>query len=341
MLPKFNCWTSVNHRAGLCLDYPADRIACRKMILHSRSQTDCAARLMRIAITGANSSVGKVLLRHVSDRDDFQVRAGVRTKQAIPALPIDSRITPCVIRYSDSETLEKLLDGVSCLVHLAGILIENKHSSYQTANVESTEAVVEACRHAKVGHIVFISALGADINSDNSYYRSKGIAEQAVSSACVSATIIRTPILLGVDTAGAKALVGLASRASAQVLSGGCHSLRPLDVDDLSDAILNCCQIQRDGVVVHELVGPEPITHRDLIAMTSRLMDKAVSVTGIPIWAAKLGAAIIGLIRHGGVTPTVIDVITADETVHTNADVDLGVSLTPLSDTLRKLLPGK
>ena len=38
-------------------------------------------------------------------------------------------------------------------------------------------------------------------------------------------------------------------------------------------------------------------------------------------------------------TPTVIDVITAEETVHTNADVDLGVSLTPLSATLEKLLP--
>ena len=40
-------------------------------------------------------------------------------------------------------------------------------------------------------------------------------------------------------------------------------------------------------------------------------------------------------------TPTVIDVITADETVRTNADVDLGVSLTPLSATLEKLLPEK
>ena len=33
-------------------------------------------------------------------------------------------------------------------------------------------------------------------------------------------------------------------------------------------------------------------------------------------------------------TPTVIDVLTADETVRTNADVELGVSLTPLSATL-------
>ena len=37
-------------------------------------------------------------------------------------------------------------------------------------------------------------------------------------------------------------------------------------------------------------------------------------------------------------TPTVIDVITADETVRKNADIDLGVTLTPLSGTLEHLL---
>ena len=37
-------------------------------------------------------------------------------------------------------------------------------------------------------------------------------------------------------------------------------------------------------------------------------------------------------------TPTVIDVITSDEAVHENADVELGVILTPLSATLEKLL---
>ena len=38
-------------------------------------------------------------------------------------------------------------------------------------------------------------------------------------------------------------------------------------------------------------------------------------------------------------TPTVIDVITANETVRRNADVDLGVTLTPLGATLEKLQP--
>ena len=311
------------------------------MILHDRSRTECEVRPMRIAITGANSSVGKVLLRHVLRQDDLEARAAVRTKEAVATLPRAPGITPCVIRFDDRDTLAALLDGVNCLVHLAGILIENKHSTYQTANVDAAQAIVEACRHTNVEHIVFISSLGADVNSKNRYYHSKGLAEQIVAHSGVAATIIRTSILLGPGTAGAQSLVRTASQTSVKVLGGGNHSLRPLDVDDLSAAILYCCRVHASGVAVHELVGPEPITHRDLIITIGRLMGRAVSITATPVWAAKLGAAMVSRIRHGGMTPTVIDVITTDETVRTNSDVDLHVRLTPLSATLEKLLPEK
>ena len=46
----------------------------------------------------------------------------------------------------------------------------------------------------------------------------------------------------------------------------------------------------------------------------------------------------MGVFRRGGVTSAVIDVITAGASVHHNADTDLGVTLTPLSSTLKKLV---
>ena len=92
-------------------------------------------------------------------------------------------------------------------------------------------------------------------------------------------------------------------------------------------------------MAVYELVGPEPTAYRDVIARTAALMGHEVSVRSMPVWLAKLGAAIAGWRRQGGMTPTVIDVITSNEAVHENADVALGVTLTPLSTTLEKLLP--
>ncbi len=63
---------------------------------------------MRIAITGANSSVGNALLSHVLTQqiDDLEVRAGVRTQQAVTTLPAGRAVTPYVINYSDRDSLQ-------------------------------------------------------------------------------------------------------------------------------------------------------------------------------------------------------------------------------------------
>ena len=296
---------------------------------------------MRIAITGANSSVGAAFLADLvsSSKNQTTVNAGVRTQKAADTLPKHSSIVPSIIQYADNASLDQLLDGASCLVHLAGILIETPSSNYQSANIDATSAVVEAARRAKLSHVVLVSALGANSLSTNAYYRSKGLAEDAVATCGIPADIIRTPMLIGPGTAGAKALVGMASRPSVKILGGGKHKLRPLDVDDLNAAIRQCCQRGPIETNIYELVGPEAVSHRELILSTGQLLNQNVSVGTLPIWSAKLGAFLKGCFRSGGITGTVIDVITASEAVHHNADTDLGITLTPLSTTLQKLVP--
>lgn len=294
---------------------------------------------MKIAITGANSGVGSILLRNlVSCGDDIQVVACVRSAHATAGLPVSPRISARAIDYGDREGLASALSGTSCVVHLAGILFESPTSTYETANVAATQAVVDACKKAGVPRVVLVSVLGADSSSTNRYLRSKGRAEQIVSESGLSAAIIRTPILFGPGMAGARAIVGAASQQRVTLLGGGRHSIRPLDVDDLSRAILRCCENSRAGVMLYELVGPEPTAYRDVITRTAALLGRHVSIRSMPIWLAKLGAAVAGWTRRGGMTPTVIDVITSSEHVHENADVALDVTLTPLSTTIEKLL---
>ena len=152
---------------------------------------------MKIVVTGANSSVGQNLLRHCTNAVDIDVIAGVRSERAFSVLPNSSAITPRVISYGDPSDLTEALKGSNCVVHLAGILIESKHTNYAAANIAATEAVVQAANQAGIQHLVFISVIGAEANSRNAYFRSKGIAEKLVAESGISATIIRTPILLG------------------------------------------------------------------------------------------------------------------------------------------------
>ncbi len=292
----------------------------------------------RIAITGANSSVGKNLLSRIAASTGLEAIAGVRSESAFASLPGNEHITPRTISYEDNMGLAAAFENCHVVVHLAGILIENRFSKYQSANVDATAAVVDAAKRAGVDHLIFVSVVGADRMSANAYFRSKGEAEELITDSGLSATIIRTPLLLGHGTAGSRSVRWAASQPKAKLLGGGNYTMNPLDVDDLSGAILNCCIEPQPGTRILELVGPEGIRYCDLIEELATMLGNDVTIKSIPIWSAKLGAAIGSRIKGGGITPTVIEVITTDETVTHNAATELGVSLTPLRKTLEKIL---
>ena len=293
---------------------------------------------MKLCITGANSSVGRNLLGHLAACTDIQITACVRSRRAFPDLPQAAHITATCIAYDDAAALGAALQGAECVIHLAGILLETRHSNYASANVAATAAVVDAARLQQVKHLLLVSVTGANTEADNAYWRSKGSAEELVGAGGIPSTVLRTPLLLGPGSAGARALLAAARRPNPRVPGGGRYTMRPLDTDDLSAALIKLSRTGADGNRILELAGPEPIQYRELIKRTARLMGREVTVGTVPIWLAKLGAAIRSTLQGGGITPTVIDVITSDETVTRNADRILGITLSPLEATLHKIL---
>jgi len=292
---------------------------------------------MKVAITGANSSVGKNLLVRLSKEEDITIVAGVRNEKVIPELPKSPAIKPTIINYDDIKSLEKALDGADIVIHLAGILIETKHSNYANANIAATAAIVDAAKKSDVKSIIFISVVGASPESRNAYFRSKGVAEELVLGSGLGARILRTPILFGPNAAGSQAIIGMISSGQAKLLGGGHYQMRPLDIDDLSEALTILCSTSIQDQVIYELVGPESAPYRDIIEMTAQVMGKTIAFGNVPILLAKFGAAITSILKRGGITPTVIDVITQDEIVKTNADSALGITLTPMKQTLKKM----
>ena len=293
---------------------------------------------MKIVITGANSSVGKNLLKQLADNSAVSVIAGVRSESAFASLPKGQSITPKVIAYDDLPGLTDTLQDADCVIHLAGILIESKHSNYASANVAATEAVLNAAKANQVKHFIFISVVGASKDSSNAYFRSKGTAEQLVIESDIPASILRTPILLGVGSAGSFTLTSAIAKGQTKVLGGGNYTMRPLDVDDLNNALINLTQKPVSEATVYELVGPQAIAYKDLIKLAGKTKNVDITVGTAPIWLAKLVSGITSVIKGGGISPTVIDVITMNEVIEKNSDSELGITLTPLQETLNKIL---
>ena len=95
---------------------------------------------MKIAVTGANSSVGQNLLEQLKNEPEIKITAGVRSERAFSDLPKSMTIDPHIIAYDDPASLETAMADADCVVHLAGILIEAKNSKL---------CFGECCRYGK------------------------------------------------------------------------------------------------------------------------------------------------------------------------------------------------
>jgi uncharacterized protein YbjT (DUF2867 family) len=241
---------------------------------------------MRIVITGANSALGRAILRCGPEPGAAPnaLVAAVRSEHAAKEIrPLLGEGSSAVqISYDDLGSLDATLRGASAIIHLAGILVERPGSTYEQANVAPARSVVEAAKRCGTEKFVLISATGADETSSNGYYRTKGQAEALVRGSGLCYTILRAPLLLGPATEGAAALARNASRRKAKLVGGGRNFQQPLYVDDLARAAIAAAQ---PSVATHrtlDLVGPVSLPDRELVERAGRQLGHQVHVSSIP-----------------------------------------------------------
>ena len=248
---------------------------------------------MRIVITGANSALGRAILRCCSERRlerrleqgaaPNELVAAVRSERAADEIrPLLGESSSAVqISYDDPASLDAALQGASAIVHLAGILVERPGSTYEQANVAPARSVVEAAKRCGAGKFVLVSATGADETSSNGYYRSKGQAEALVRASGLCYTILRAPLLLGGATEGAAALKRNATGPKAKLIGGGRNLQQPLHVDDLARAAIAASQPSVASNRTLDLVGPVSLPERELVERAARMLGHEVRVRSI------------------------------------------------------------
>jgi NADH dehydrogenase len=290
-----------------------------------------------IAVTGANGAVGRAVLRNASPADG--IVALVRSEQAARSLAgAGARVG--MVSYSDHDSLEEAFRGADAVVHLPGVLVERRDASHEQANVETTRAALEAAKAAGVRKFVLVSAHGANPVSRNRYYRTKGRAERLVRDSGLPHAILRAPLVLGPGTEGARALAAQTARTTAWLVSGGSTLHRPLDVDDLARAALAAArEPERARDATLELAGPEALLYRDLVLRAAALRGHPLRVRPVPAAPLRVALRVRRYLSGPGFDADALDVLQDDTRVDpAPAAAALGISLTPLAETLRRSL---
>lgn len=148
-----------------------------------------------IAITGATGFVGRAVLDEAAARG-LKLRALTRREQA-PRAGVEW------VRgdLADVAALERLVDGASAVLHIAGVVSAPDSEAFIEGNVRGTGRLVAAMRKAARGgaaaRLVLVSSLAAREPGLSTYGRSKAEGEALVEGSGLDWTIVRPPAVYG------------------------------------------------------------------------------------------------------------------------------------------------
>ena len=148
-----------------------------------------------ILLTGASGYVGRHLAAELRSRG-LAVRGLVRNpRRAEPLRRLDVEVaTGDVLRPA---SLGLACDGIDTVVHLVGLLREGWRDTFQRVVVEGSRNVIMACQARGVTRLVYVSALGAAMDSPSRYFATKATVEGLVRDSGLTYQIWRPSLMLG------------------------------------------------------------------------------------------------------------------------------------------------
>ncbi|HXA28032.1 MAG TPA: complex I NDUFA9 subunit family protein [Candidatus Angelobacter sp.] len=272
--------------------------------------------MARIAITGGTGFVGLHTARALTAAG-HELRLVSRGRRGVP------RRDGVQFARADVVTgtgLVEALAGCDAVVHLAAVIRERGAQTFDNVNRLGAENVGKAARQAGVGHIVHLSALGADPDPDYPYLASKWAGEAAMLAAGVPVDVLRPSLMFGPGDGFFTKLVKLIRWNPVTPVPGdGTATFQPFAVVDLAQIVVQCVE-RGPRRLVAEVGGPEWLTLDEIIDVIKGVMGSHRRNVHVPVMAL-LPAAIIfdKLLSNPPVTPNQLKMLERRNTTHPQA----------------------
>jgi NADH dehydrogenase len=190
--------------------------------------------------------------------------------------------------------LERLAAGRDAVFNLVGVLHSrrgradergphNYGPDFARVHVELPQAIVRACRAARVPRLLHISALGAAPLAPSEYLRSKGIGEQAVLAADdLDVTVFRPSVLFGPEDRLLNQFAAFARLLPVIAVPSPDAKFQPVYVGDVVRALVTALDAPESRGKVYELCGPQVCSMRELWQYVCRVTGRRRLILGLP-----------------------------------------------------------
>ena len=301
-----------------------------------------------VTIYGGSGFVGRYVARRMA-KEGWRVRVAVRRpNEAMFVKPygVVGQVEPVFCNIRDDASVRAVMQGADAVVNCVGILAEAGNNRFDAVQAEGAERIARIAAEEGISHMVQISAIGADPESESDYARTKGLGEESVLKHMPDAVILRPSIVFGAEDEFFNRFAGMARLGPILPIVGADTKFQPVYVDDVAQAaVLGVLGKAAPGI--YELGGPDVNTFRELMEQMLKVIHRRRLVLGLPFWVGRVMGVVfdgikgltLGLVK-GPVTRDQVKNLARDNVVAEGARglSDLGIVPTSLEAVLPEYL---
>ena len=179
---------------------------------------------------------------------------------------------------TSAASVRNAVKSATAVINLCGVFGRAMHA----VHVDGARNVAEAARDAEAAALVQVSAIGASLDSESAYGRTKAEGENAVREAFPAATVIRPSLVFGPEDNLTNRFAAMARLPFLPVLAGK-RNFQPVYVRDLAKAIaMAALDPQRFAGNSYEIGGPQVMSMAELHHAILEITGQTPEVVQMP-----------------------------------------------------------
>ena len=244
-----------------------------------------------VTIFGGSGFVGRYIARRMA-KEGWRVRVAVRRPNEalfVQTYGVVGQVDPVLCNIRNDNSVRSALQGADAVINCVGILINRAKNKSDAVQHEGAERVARMAALEGVEHLVHLSAIGADSNSDSDYARSKGLGEEGVLRHFPKTTILRPSVIFGAEDKFFNRFAAMTGFSMVLPVVGGNTKFQPVYVDDVAAAAVGAV-LGDELRGAFELGGPDVVTLSELLKQMLIVIQRKRMVLNLPFWIGRIMA---------------------------------------------------
>ena len=244
-------------------------------------------------IFGASGFIGRHLIRRLTQKN-YRIIAVTRSPYLHGYLKLLGNIGQIdleKVNIFDEEKIRPIIESSDIVINLVGILFENKIQKFENIHAQFPYLIAKLCKEYNVEKLVHLSALGANINSNSNYMKSKARGEKYILDNIKNSVILRPSVIFGPEDNFFNQFASLTQFLPfLPLIGGGKNKFQPIYVLDVVKSIITVLEKEKSSNKIYELCGPEIFTFKELMEILLKQIKKKRLLLPVPYKLAKYNA---------------------------------------------------